>query len=145
MNTIFHLAFPVHDLILAKEFYHDKLGFSLGRESDNALILQFAGHQVIAHKIDTILPLQGSIYPRHFGLIFLEQDEFNAFLHRIGEQHVHLEISLKTRFAGTRIEHQSFFLKDPSNNLLEFKYYRFSSAIFGEQNFKKIGETTSGY
>lgn len=70
MNTLFHLAFPVHDLVLAKDFYHHKLGFSLGRESAHALILEFGNHQIVAHKVDTLLPSQEGIYPRHFGLIF---------------------------------------------------------------------------
>ncbi|HHF7372518.1 VOC family protein [Legionella bozemanae] len=142
MNTLFHLAFPVHDLVLAKDFYHHKLGFSLGRESAHALILEFGNHQIVAHKVDTILPSQEGIYPRHFGLIFLERHEFDAFLAKIKREHVSFEIPLKTRFSGSRIEHLSFFLKDPSNNLLEFKYYLFSSAIFGEKDFKKIGESS---
>jgi extradiol dioxygenase family protein len=32
-STPFHLAFPVHDLGLAKEFYGDVLGLSEGRSS----------------------------------------------------------------------------------------------------------------
>ncbi|CAM2984478.1 Glyoxalase/Bleomycin resistance family protein [Legionella steigerwaltii] len=142
MNTLFHLAFPIHDLALAKDFYHHKLGFSLGRESEHALILKFGSHQIVAHKIDILPPPQESIYPRHFGLIFLEHEEFDAFLAKIKKQQIPFEIPLKTRFKGTRIEHQSFFLKDPSNNLLEFKYYQFDSAIFGEQDFKRIGESS---
>ncbi|KTD42169.1 VOC family protein [Legionella parisiensis] len=143
MNTLFHLAFPVHDLILAKDFYHHKLGFSLGRESEHALILEFGNHQIVAHKVDTILPLQEGIYPRHFGLIFLEWHEFDTFLGKIKKEQITFEIPLKIRFKGTRIEHQSFFLKDPSNNLLEFKYYQFDSAIFGEKDFKRIGDLSN--
>ncbi|HHT0594343.1 TPA: VOC family protein [Legionella anisa] len=143
MNTLFHLAFPVHDLALAKDFYHHKLGFSLGRESEHALIMECGNHQIVAHKVDTILPLQEGIYPRHFGLIFLDRHEFDIFLAKIKKEHIPFEIPLKTRFKGTRIEHQSFFLKDPSNNLLEFKFYQFCSAIFGEQDYKRIGESSS--
>jgi len=129
MNTLFHLAFPIHDFALAKDFYHHKLGFSLGRESEHALILEFGNHQIVAHKIDTLPSPQEGIYPRHFGLIFLERHEFDAFLEKIKKENIPF-----------RIEHQSFFLKDPSNNLLEFKYYQFHSAIFGEKDFKRIGE-----
>ena len=141
MKTLFHLAFPIHDLAWAKNFYQDKLGFILGRESEQALIFNFGTHQIVAHKIEEPLPEQESIYPRHFGLIFLEQEEFLAFIDRLHAQQVHFEIPVKTRFTGTRIEHQSFFLKDPSNNLLEFKYYSYESAIFGERDYKKIGDT----
>ncbi|MCW8409927.1 VOC family protein [Legionella sp. PATHC035] len=142
MNTLFHLAFPIHDLASAKDFYHHKLGFSLGRESEHALILKFGNNQIVAHKIDTLPPAQEGIYPRHFGLIFLEQHEFDAFWEKIKKAQIPFEIPLKIRFKGTRIEHQSFFLKDPSNNLLEFKYYSFDSAIFGEHDFKTIGESS---
>ncbi|MDR3441804.1 MAG: VOC family protein [Legionella sp.] len=140
MNTLFHLAFPIHDLSQAKDFYHHKLGFPLGRESEHALILNFGAHQIVAHKVDTLMESQEGIYPRHFGLVFLEKEEFEVFIERLMVQQVPFEIPVKIRFAHTRIEHQSFFLKDPSNNLLEFKYYSFASAILGETDYKKIGE-----
>lgn len=141
MNTLFHLAFPIHDLVLAKEFYHDKLGFALGRESEHAVIFNFGTHQIVAHKIDALFASQEGIYPRHFGLIFIDENEFKGFINRLCTQHVPFEIPIKTRFIGTRIEHQSFFLKDPGNNWLEFKYYTYASAVFGEQDYKKIGDT----
>lgn len=140
MNTLFHLAFPIHDLALAKEFYQDKLGFSLGRESEQALIFNFDNHQIVAHKVESKLPEQGSIYPRHFGLIFVDEREFDTFIERLKQHKVPFETPVKTRFKDSKIEHRSFFLKDPSNNLLEFKYYSFASAIFGEREFKKIGD-----
>ncbi|MCP0913657.1 MULTISPECIES: VOC family protein [Legionella] len=140
MNALFHLAFPVHDFALAKQFYHQQLGFALGRESASALIFQFGPHQIVAHKVDAPLAEQGSIYPRHFGLIFLEKIEFNLFIERINTQKISFAIPLKTRFAHSKIEHQSFFLQDPSNNLLEFKYYTHPSAIFGEKEDNRIGE-----
>lgn len=141
MNTLFHLAFPVHDFALAKIFYLEQLGFQLGRESEHALIFQFGSSQIVAHKIDAPLPPQEGVYPRHFGLIYLEKNEFTAFIERLNKKKVHFEIPLKTRFPNSRIEHQSFFLKDPSNNFLEFKYYTNYSAIFGEQTYKQIGDS----
>ncbi|WP_131782930.1 VOC family protein [Legionella gresilensis] len=140
METIFHLAFPVHDFNLAKYFYHEQLGFAVGRESEHALIFHFANHQIVAHLIDEPLPLQAGIYPRHFGLIFLKEDEFKGFYNQLINKKVPFEIELKKRFLGTKIEHQTFFLKDPSNNLLEFKCYQYYSAIFNEKDFKKVGE-----
>ncbi len=140
MDILFHLAFPVHDIQLAKTFYIDQLNCQLGRESEHALILNFASHQIVAHKVEFIPEKQGGIYPRHFGLVFLKKEEFYTFIKHLKDKNVSFEISLKERFPGTRLEHQSFFLKDPSNNLLEFKYYTYESAIFGEREFKKIGE-----
>ena len=62
-------------------------------------------------------------------------------MQNLEKKKIAFEIPVKTRFTDTRLEHQSFFLKDPSNNLLEFKYYTYESAIFGEREFKNIGET----
>ncbi|ASQ46152.1 VOC family protein [Legionella clemsonensis] len=140
MNTLFHLAFPVHDFAQAKIFYHDQLGFNIGRESEHALIFQCGAGQIVAHKVETPVPEQKGIYPRHFGLIFLNKQEFDEFANRINAQKIKFEIAPKRRFANTRIEHYSFFLKDPSNNLLEFKHYIYPSAIFGETTFKQVGE-----
>lgn len=141
MDTLFHLAFPIHDFALAKAFYLDKLGCHLGRESEHALILQLGSHQIVAHKVEKLPGAPKTIYPRHFGLIFLKKQEFETFIHGLKTKQIDFEIPLKTRFPNTKIEHQSFFLKDPSNNLLEFKYYTYPSAIFGETEFKQIGDT----
>jgi len=140
MNTLFHLSFPLHDLEQAQFFYCNQLGCKLGRKSDNALIVQMGMNQLVGHKIESPLPLQEGIYPRHFGLIFLEKAEFDEFILQINSKGISYEIPLKIRFANTRLEHRSFFLKDPSNNLLEFKHYTYPSAIFGEETFHQIGE-----
>ncbi|PUT40449.1 glyoxalase [Legionella taurinensis] len=141
MNAIFHLAFPVHDFNQAKRFYQQQLGFELGRESAHALIFKFGNHQIVGHKVDDPLPLQAGIYPRHFGLIFLERREFDHFIGRLNQQAVAYEIPPKIRFPGTTIEHHSFFLRDPSNNLLEFKHYTYPSAIFAEKDVHQVGES----
>jgi len=141
INMKFHLAFPCHDFSLAKEFYQQKLGFELGRESENALIINCGDNQLVAHRCEQALTLQKSIYPRHFGLIFDTHDEFQGFIDKIKQQSIEFHIAPKIRFANTRIEHHSFFLLDPSNNLLEFKHYTHDSAIFDESSFKQIGES----
>lgn len=139
-TALFHLAFPVHDFKLAKEFYHTQLGCSLGRESEHALIMQLGKHQLVAHKVAAELEPQATIYPRHFGLIFQKKEAFDKFIQGLTQQNVDFEIPPKIRFPNTPIEHHSFFLKDPSNNLLEFKFYTNPSAIFGEKEWNKVGE-----
>ena len=47
----FHLAIPVHDLEIAREFYGDILGCSTGRESENWIDFNFFGHQLVAHLV----------------------------------------------------------------------------------------------
>ncbi|MCM2248758.1 glyoxalase, partial [Klebsiella pneumoniae] len=43
---LFHLAFPVHDLATARQFYGDLLGCPEGRSSDAWVDFNFYGHQV---------------------------------------------------------------------------------------------------
>ena len=45
----FHLAFPVHDLAVARSFYRDILGCGEGRSSDHWIDFDFFGHQIVAH------------------------------------------------------------------------------------------------
>jgi len=121
-------------LALAKNL-SSKISFLLGRESEHALILNFADHQIVAHKIDAILPPQESIYTT-FWFDFPEHP-INRFIARLRSKKFLLEIPVKQDLKTLGIEHQSFSLKDPSNNLLEFKYTRYASAIFVKKDFKK--------
>ena len=71
-RSLFHLAFPVHDLAATKQFYVEGLGCTLGRESASAITLGLAGNQLTGHLEPDETPVQRGIYPRHFGLVFLE-------------------------------------------------------------------------
>lgn len=137
--TIFHLAFPVHDVAAAKRFYVDGLGCVLGRESATALVLGLAGHQLVAH-LDKEPTTQKGIYPRHFGLIFSDLTGWEALRDRAVQQGLTFFQQPRIRFEGTALEHRTFFLEDPSRNLLEFKYYSQDSAIFGEREQGRIGD-----
>lgn len=140
MRVKFHLAFPSHDLSLSKAFYHEGLGFALGRESKHAMIINCANNQLVAHKVESPVDEQQGIYPRHFGLIFDVLDDYKRLIRRLEQHNIAFHIEPKVRFQDSRLEHHSFFIKDPSNNLLEFKYYRYNSAIFSETQESRIGE-----
>ncbi len=141
MPALFHLAFPVHDLAAAKQFYVNGLGCVLGRESSTAVTFGLAGHQLIAHlSAESIVPQKG-IYPRHFGLVLTLEEEWQALADRAHAQALTFYQQPRLRFAGTRLEHRTFFLEDPSGNLLEFKYYRHDSAIFGERDYSAVGDS----
>ena len=140
MPALFHLAFPVHDLAAAKRFYADGLGCVVGRESGTAVTFGLGGHQVIAHLSTEASPPQKGIYPRHFGLVFTTETEWQALADRATQQALTFYQHPRVRFPGTRLEHRTFFLEDPSGNLLEFKYYRQESAIFGERDCSAVGD-----
>ncbi|BAU65008.1 Glyoxalase/bleomycin resistance protein/dioxygenase [Stanieria sp. NIES-3757] len=139
-QVIFHLAIPINDLAKAKEFYSQGLGCQIGRENSSAIIFNFYGHQVVAHMSLEPLQPQKSIYPRHFGLIFSTESEWENLLEKARNQQLNLAQSPKLRFPGELTEHRTFFLEDPFYNLLEFKFYRHFEAIFGGRELVKIGD-----
>jgi extradiol dioxygenase family protein len=96
---------------------------------------------LVAHlSTDSLVPQKG-VYPRHFGLILTLEDEWQALADRAKAQGLTFYQQPRRRFSGTRIEHLTFFLEDPSRNLLEFKHYRQDSAIFGERDFSAVGDS----
>lgn len=140
-DPIFHLAFPVNDVLRTKGFYIDGLGCSLGRESKAAITLGLHGHQLVAHLIKEALDPPKGIYPRHFGLIFRSEEQWKALAARAIEKGLKFYMRPRHRFPGTALEHGTFVLEDPSSNLLEFKYYTNDAAIFGEDHISKVGDT----
>ena len=139
-KALFHLAFPVTDLESTKKFYVDGLGCTLGRETDSAVILGLADHQIVAHLVKESVAQKG-VYPRHFGLIFTDEKDWQTLVDRAKARSLKFYQEPRRRYEGRPTEHRTFFLEDPSRNLLEFKYYVHESAIFGEQDYDEIGDT----
>ncbi len=141
-KVIFHLAFPIENIADTKKFYVDGLDCTIGRQTANSMILNLYGHQLVAHITDRDLPLQVGIYPRHFGLVFPTLADWQALLDRATAAGLKFYQSPKHRFIDSITEHRTFFLADPFANLLEFKYYTHSEAIFGATQFDRIGDLT---
>lgn len=139
-TSIFHLSFPVRDIESTKKFYVFGLGCRIGRQSAVAIMLDFHGHQLVAQVTEDLGLPQKNIYPRHFGLVCQTEEEWTQLRDRAQQNQLEFFRDPQRRFSGKPIEHFSFFLKDPSNNLLEFKYYLNANAIFGEQSFSEIGD-----
>lgn len=142
-KIIFHLAFPITDINQAKSYYVDGLGCILGRENRHALILNLYGHQLVGHIIKEPLTPQRGIYPRHFGLIFTHESDWEELRQKALSRHLTFREDAKDRFVGSPLEHRTFFLEDPFYNLMEFKYYRHSEAIFGSADYHLIGDSVS--
>ncbi|PSB17307.1 glyoxalase [filamentous cyanobacterium CCP1] len=139
-QVLFHLAFPVSDIAEAKRFYGDGLGCKVGRENPHSVILNLYGHQLVAHLSHEPLVPQKGIYPRHFGLIFTDEADWEALLERSQRQGLNFYLEPKSRFEGLPLEHRTFFLVDPFHNLMEFKYYVNPEAVFGEVEYTQIGD-----
>jgi hypothetical protein len=139
-QILFHLAIPINDIEQAKKFYCLGLGCVVGRETSQAIILNFYGNQVVAHMTKETLVPQKGIYPRHFGLIFPHLNDWEHILTQAQTNQLDFYEPPKLRFEGKLTEHRTFFLQDPFFNLLEFKFYSHSVAIFGGREISEIGD-----
>ena len=138
--ALFHLAFPVADLEATERWYVDGLGCQRGRRSREALVLGLGGHQLVAHLERDPGPTQRGLYPRHFGLVFADPTDFDAIEQRAQRQGLRFGAASRLRFAGSPLEHRSFFLIDPSANWLEFKHYLHPEAVLGLAELALVGE-----
>ena len=132
----FHLAFPVNDLEQARSFYTEILGCTLGRESDKWIDFDLYGHQIVAHlspedctNISTN-PVDGDKIPsRHFGVI-LPWAQWEKLCKMINNKDIAFLIEPRIRFKDVSGEQGTFFIQDPSDNVLEFKSFKNDFMVF---------------
>ncbi len=133
----FHLAFPVHDLAAARQFYGGLLGCPEGRASAEWIDFDLFGHQIVAHLApakapDHHNPVDGHDVPvPHFGVV-LGWDDFQTFAARLKAEGVKFVIEPYIRFAGQVGEQATMFFRDPSGNALEFKAFKDRSQLFAK-------------
>jgi uncharacterized protein len=129
VNKVFHLAIPCKDLDETVDFY-EKLGCKLARRYHDRVTFDFFGDQVVCHLNPESIDLKPKMYPRHFGITFLNEEEFYQTLEQAKKHELKFFQDKMIRFGGRREEHITFFLQDPANNLLEFKYYHDDSMVY---------------
>lgn len=132
----FHLAFPVHDLELARKFYGEFLGCPEGRSSQDWIDFNFYGHQIVAHLAPTEVGLaqrssvDGHGVPvRHFGVV-LSMDQWNETAKRLTSAGVEFVIKPYIRFKGEPGEQATMFFLDPSQNAIELKAFANIESLF---------------
>ncbi|MBI71863.1 MAG: glyoxalase [Candidatus Marinimicrobia bacterium] len=132
----FHLAFPVYDIKKTIDWYVSYLNCSVGRKSKRWVDFNFYGHQISAHLIDQknkkdkINLVDGKKIPsRHFGII-LEMNDWKNLVTYLNGKKINYVIKPNIRFKGQTGEQATFFIKDPSNNVLEFKAFQNDNKIF---------------
>lgn len=135
----FHLAFAVTDLSQTKHFYGTILECQQGRCTTKWVDFNFFGHQISAHLVDeeavqiATNQVDGDAIPtRHFGAI-LPWEQWEQLHKRCSQHHVSFRIAPKIRFRGKPGEQGTFFIDDPSGNVLEFKTFRQKNQIFAHQ------------
>lgn len=132
----FHLAIPVHDLKLSREFYTKTLGFTEGRSSDHWVDFNMFGHQFVIHEVKNYKPQnhfntvdKHDVPVPHFGVV-LKWDEFWNFSQTLEKQNIKFEIIPYIRFKGKTGEQATLFFYDPSGNALEFKAFKDPNQLF---------------
>ena len=137
----FHLAIPVRDLQKSREFYVKILGASEGRSDESWVDFNFFGHQLVAHLDDrnseaseTIENLvDGDLVPvPHFGII-LDEIGWKNIIDKLIESKWPFEIAPHLKFKGQPGEQWTMFLRDPSGNALEFKFFEDPSQLFASE------------
>jgi extradiol dioxygenase family protein len=91
---------------------------------------EFFEHQLVCHLDKDYRPARPTIYPRHFGITFKNERDFDAVLRKAEQEGLAFLRREFTRFEGRPEEHRTFLLLDPADNVLEFKYYNDPACIY---------------
>ena len=121
---IAHVAVPCRDLDETARWYSEVLGAQPVRILDDRVTFSFGGIlQLVCHLERRAIDPSPRAYPRHFGLTFLQMEDFSRMKNHVEKLGVKLLVPATARFAKTTHEHQTFMLVDPSGNVVEFKCY----------------------
>ena len=138
MDNLFHLAFAVHDLDAAREFYGGLLGCDEGRSSERWIDFNLYGHQIVTHLAPDSAGVMATNHVDaddvpipHFGIV-LPMDEWRELADRLKAKGVEFLIEPKIRFEGEVGEQATMFFLDPSGNALEFKGFNDLSQVFAK-------------
>lgn len=135
MKSLFHLAFNVTDLDLARRFYGDVLGCAEGRSTATWVDFDFAGHQLSLHLGEPFqTALTGHVGEHlvpmpHFGLV-LTLPDWQAMAGRLQAAGTAFVLAPQVRFEGEPGEQWTMFFYDPFGNPLEIKGLRSLDTLY---------------
>ena len=144
MAETFHLAIPVEDLDKTIEFYCNVLGCKKGNSENNPPFswcdIDFWGNELTLHSSisefrvnERHLVDKEDVSIPHFG-VHLDAEEFQSLKGKLVQDWKNVEFVNKpyVRFKGDVLEQETMFIKDPSDNIMEFKTMVNPDALFGE-------------
>lgn len=129
-KKVFHVAIPCRDLDEAEDFYVTKLGCKLGRKYADRITLNFFGSQVVCHLYPEKIDSMPQMYPRHFGVIFYNKEDFDAVSELAKQQELEFFQEITRKRQGEAAEQLNFYLKDPSNNIVQFKLFLNAEMVY---------------
>jgi extradiol dioxygenase family protein len=134
----FHLAIPVDDLEVSRQFYGDVMQCAEGRTAEHWTDYDLYGHQLVIHYQPKTAgmthhnPVDGHDVPiPHFGVV-LPWPEWEQLADRLKSAGVTFVIEPYIRFAGQTGEQATMFFKDPCGNALEFKAFKDIGQLFAK-------------
>lgn len=134
----FHLAFPVHSLSEARQFYGELLGCPEGRSSPEWVDFNLFGHQIVAHlapeqcRQASTNAVDGDQVPvSHFGVV-LPMAQWEALAETLKAAGTKFIVEPHIRFKGLPGEQATLFFLDPSGNALEFKAFADIGQLFAK-------------
>ena len=129
MKSLFHFAFNVRNLDLARQFYGGVLGCTEGRSTQSWVDFDFFGHQISLHlgepfKTECTGQVGDKLVPMpHFGLV-LALPEWQAMAQRLQAAKTQFVLEPQLRFEGEAGEQWTMFFCDPFGNPLEIKGFK---------------------
>jgi extradiol dioxygenase family protein len=121
---IAHVAVPCRDLEETARWYAEVLGAQPVRILHDRVTFSFGGTlQLVCHLERRAIDISPRAYPRHFGLTFLQMDDFTRLQQHVETLGIKFLVPAGPRFENTDHEHRTFMVVDPSGNVVEFKCY----------------------
>ena len=135
MKSLFHFAFNVRDLDVARQFYGGVLGCAEGRSAPTWVDYDFFGHQLSLHlgepfKTERTGHVGDKLVPMpHFGLVLALAD-WQALAQRLQAGGVEFVLEPQVRFAGEAGEQWTMFFCDPFGNPIEIKGFKSLETLY---------------
>lgn len=123
LQDVIHVAIPARDLAATERFYSALLGCQVARRYSDRITFNFFGCQVVCHLSPGEPVNEPRLYPRHFGVTFERREDFDSLLRLIETRNVPVFQPVARRFVGLVEEHSTIVVRDPTDNLIEFKHY----------------------
>lgn len=135
MSTSFHMSLPCLSIKTTKNFYIDNIGAALGRNTESWVDINLFGHQLTfikAEKFNFVSPnyiFEGKILPSfHFGIV-LDSNDWQQVYSKLKNKNLQL-VEKNIFLKDNPGEHNSFFIKDPNDFMLEFKNFKNPENMF---------------
>ncbi|MEP3246682.1 MAG: VOC family protein [Sneathiella sp.] len=135
MKSLFHLAYNVTDLDVARDFYGRLLGCREGRSAETWVDFSFFGHQISLHigepfKTENTGKVGEHMVPMpHLGMI-LPLTGWKELAKRLEAEGMDFVLKPSVRFEGEPGEQWTMFFRDPSGNPIEVKGFADFEGVF---------------